>query len=183
VDYECAYYIGRIGHQQAKRPDCPDVWRGLDTSGRSNHQLLHRLRDPLPLRLSARPVDAGKEASTHQQGLADAEKNKAELARTEALRQEVMAQANDQANRLIEEAHAAAARVQEREIQQAAAAAEQIIAKAREAADLERARMLAELKHDVGRLVMQTTAKVTRKVLTPEDEQRLNEETLQLTAG
>src|SRR5215475_11868737 len=67
-------------------------------------------------------------------GLANAEKIKAELARTEAQRQEVMAEANVQATRLIEEARVAAARLQREETQKAVAAAEQIITKAREAA-------------------------------------------------
>ncbi len=111
------------------------------------------------------------------QGLATAEQIKAELARTEARRQEVMAQANAQANRFIEEARAAAARVQAQETQKAVAAAEQIITKAREAATQERERMLSELKHEVGRLVVQATATVTGKVLTPDDQRRLAEET------
>ena len=67
---------------------------------------------------------------------------------------------------MIEEAHAAAARVQEQETQKAIAAAEQIMIKAREAAAQEHARMLAELKREVGRLVVQTTATVTGKILT-----------------
>ncbi len=112
-----------------------------------------------------------------EQGLANAEKIKAELARTEALRQETMTQANAQATKFIEEAHAAAARVQEQETQKAIATAEQIIAKAREAAAQDHARMLAELKREVGRLVVQTTATVTGKILTPEDNRRLAEET------
>ena len=57
-----------------------------------------------------------------------------------------MAQANAQANKFIEEARAAAARVQEQETQKAIAAAEQIMVKAREAAAQDHARMLAELK-------------------------------------
>jgi F-type H+-transporting ATPase subunit b len=116
-------------------------------------------------------------------GQANAEKIKAELDRTEAQRQEVMLQANTQATRLIEEARAAAARVQEQETQKAIAAAEQIIAKSREAAQQDYARMLAELKREVGRLVVQTTATVTGKILTAEDQRRLAEETArQLTA-
>src|SRR5690349_2508180 len=67
------------------------------------------------------------------EGLSNAEKIKAQLAQTEAQRQEVMAQVNAQATKLIEEARAAAASVQERETQKAIAAAEQIMAKAREA--------------------------------------------------
>ena len=111
------------------------------------------------------------------EGLANAEKIKAELARTEAQRQETLAQANAQATKLIEEARAAAARVQEQETQKAIAAAEQIIAKAHEAAAQDHARMLVELKREVGRLVVQTTATVTGKILTTEDQHRLTEET------
>ena len=111
------------------------------------------------------------------ESLANADRIKQELARTETARQEVLDQANLQANQLIEEARAAAARVQEQETQKAIAAAEQIIAKARDAAAQDHARMLAELKREVGRLVIETTAKVTGRILTVEDQQRLAEET------
>jgi F-type H+-transporting ATPase subunit b len=110
-------------------------------------------------------------------GLTNAEKIKAELARTEALRQEVMMQANSKATRLIEEGHTAAAHVREQETQKAIAAAEQIIVKSREAAAQDYARMLAELKREVGRLVVHTTSAVTGKILTQEDQRRLAEET------
>jgi F-type H+-transporting ATPase subunit b len=111
------------------------------------------------------------------EGLANAEKIKGELQRTEQARQEVLVQAGAQATKLIEEARAAAARVQAQETQKAIAAAEQIIAKAREAAAADHARMLTELKREVGRLVVQTTATVTGKILTPDDQKRLAEET------
>src|SRR5262245_34821465 len=114
--------------------------------------------------------------------IANSEKIKAELARAETQRQEVLAQANAQALKLIEEARAAAARVQETETQKAIAAAEQIISKAREAAAADHARMLAELKREVGRLVVQTTATVTGKILTPDDQRRLAEETTRQVA-
>jgi F-type H+-transporting ATPase subunit b len=111
------------------------------------------------------------------QGLANAAQIKAELFRTEAQRQEVMAEANAQATRLIEEARAAAGRVLQEETQKALAAGEQIVARAREATVQDQARMLAELRREVGRLVVQTTAAVTGKVLTPEDQRRLAEAT------
>jgi F-type H+-transporting ATPase subunit b len=117
------------------------------------------------------------------EGLANAEKIKAELARAEAQRQEILSQANTQATKFIEEARAAAARVQEQETQKAIAAAEQIIAKAREAAAADHARMLAELRREVGRLVVQTTATVTGKILTPEDQRRLAEEAAKQVAA
>ena len=111
------------------------------------------------------------------QGLANAEKIKQELAQTEAARQQVMNQANAQANKMIEEARAAAAKVQESETQRAIATAEQIIAKAREAAELDHQRMLQEVKKEIGQLVVRTTAQVTGKVLSMDDQKRLIEDT------
>ncbi len=130
-------------------------------------------------RFAYRPVFAMLEARRQKiaDATANAEKIKAELAKTESDRQKVLADAGDQADKLIDEARAAAARVRADETQKAVAAAEQIITKAREAAGQEHAQMLAELKREVGRLVVQTTSTVTGKVLTPEDQRRLAEET------
>jgi F-type H+-transporting ATPase subunit b len=111
------------------------------------------------------------------EGLANADKIKKELARTEAMQLEVLEKANLQANKLIEEGRAAAARVQEEETQKAIAQAEQILSKAKEAAALERQKMLIDLKHEVITLVVQITGVVAGKVLTAEDQQRLAEET------
>lgn len=110
------------------------------------------------------------------QGLADAEKIKQELAQAQEKIQEMLNQAGQQGTKLIEEARAAAARVQEHETQKAIAAAKDIVDKARQATEAEHQRMLAELRREVGRLVVQTTAKVAGKVLTPADQQRLAEE-------
>jgi F-type H+-transporting ATPase subunit b len=111
------------------------------------------------------------------EGLANAENIKAELARTEEARKQVLDTANNQANQLIEEARNAAARVLEQETQKAIATAEQIIARAREAAEADHARMLTELRREIGRLVVQTTARVTGKVLTVDDQRRLIDDT------
>jgi F-type H+-transporting ATPase subunit b len=111
------------------------------------------------------------------ESLANAEKIKTDVARTEAERQKILTDAGEKADKLIDEARQAAARVREQETQKAIAAAEQIVAKAREAAAQERQQMLGELKREVGRLVVQTTTTVTGKILTPEDQRRLAEET------
>jgi ATP synthase, F0 subunit b len=111
------------------------------------------------------------------QGLENSEKIKAELAKTEAQRQEVLSKANVEATRFIEEARVAAAQLREQEKQKAIATAEQIIGKARDAATQDHTRMLTELKREVGRLVVQTTSAITGKILTAEDQQRLAEET------
>src|SRR5262249_6654234 len=104
------------------------------------------------------------------QGLANSEKIKAELAKTETQRQEVMAKANIEATQFIEDAREAAARLREQETKKANAAAEQIITKAREAAAEDHTRMLSELKREVGRLVVGTTAAITGKILTVDDQ-------------
>ncbi len=111
------------------------------------------------------------------ESIANADKIKAELERTQADRQKTLAEAGELANKIIADAREAAARLSEMETQKAVAVAEQIIAKAREAAAQDHARMLAELKREVGRLVVQTTTTVTGKVLTAEDQRRLAEET------
>jgi F-type H+-transporting ATPase subunit b len=117
------------------------------------------------------------------ESLANAEKIKGDVARTEAERQKILADAGEKANKLIDEARQAAARVREQETQKAIAAAEQIVAKAREATAQERLQMLGDLKREVGRLVVKTTSTVTGKILTPDDQRRLAEETeKQLTA-
>jgi len=110
-------------------------------------------------------------------GLANAEKIKAQLARIEAERLDILRKAGDEGKRLIEEARQAAARVRADETRKASEAAEQILARARETAQRDHARMLGELKQQVGRLVVQTTASVTGKILTAEDHVRLAEET------
>ena len=112
-----------------------------------------------------------------KESLENAEKIKRELASAQAKAHELMIQAGQQASKMIEEARAAAAKVQEQETQKAIAAAQAIVEKAQQATQAEHSRMLADLRREVGRLVVETTAKVTGKVLTLDDQKRLAEET------
>ena len=107
----------------------------------------------------------------------EAEQIKAELAETQAERDKVMAEANARAEKLIADAKEAAKQVGKAEGERAVKQAEEIIRKAREATEADRERMMAELKAEIGRLVVETTAKVSGKVLTAEDQQRLIDET------
>ena len=111
------------------------------------------------------------------EGMEHADKIKAELAETQAERDKVMAEANQRAEKLIADAKEAAKQVGEAEGQRAVKQAEEIIRKAREATEADREKMMAELKAEIGRLVVETTAKVSGKVLTAEDQQRLIDET------
>jgi len=110
------------------------------------------------------------------EGLLNAEKIKKQLAEAEQRYAEILAKANAVAQKMIDDARESSAHIAERKQQEAAAAAEQIMAKAREASAIEHERTMTELKRELGRLVINTTAKVTGKVLTPEDQRRLQDE-------
>ena len=112
-----------------------------------------------------------------EEGLLNAEKIKKQLAEAEQRYADILAKANAEAQKMIDEARESSAHLAERKQQEAIAAAEQIIAKAREASAIEHDRTMESLKRELGRLVVDTTAKVTGKVLTPEDQRRLQEET------
>ena len=111
-----------------------------------------------------------------EEGQLNAEKIRKELAEAEKRYQEILAKANADAQRMIDEARQSAANLSERKQQEAIAAAEQIVAKAKEAAALEHERQMQALKRELGHLVVETTAKITGKVLTNEDQKRLQEE-------
>jgi len=111
-----------------------------------------------------------------EEGVLNAEKIRKQLAEAEKRYQEILAKANADAQRMIDEARESSAHLAERKQQEAIGTAEQIIAKAKEAAALEHERQMQNLKRELGRLVVDTTAKVTGKVLTPEDQKRLQEE-------
>ena len=110
-------------------------------------------------------------------GLANAAQIKAELARIESERLAILAKAGDEGRHLVEDARQAAARVQADETKKATGMAAEIVARAHEAAAREHEQMLADLKREVGKLVVETTASVTGKILTAEDHRRLAEET------
>ena len=111
------------------------------------------------------------------QSMDEAEQIKTELAETQAERDKVMAEANQRAEKLIADAKEAAKQVGEAEGQRAVKQAEEIIRKAREATEAEYEKMEAKLKAHIGRLAVETAIKVSGKVLTAEDQQRLIDET------
>ena len=116
-------------------------------------------------------------------GLANQEKINAALAEIETERQATIAAAQAESTRLIADAREMARRVGEQEVQRATATAQQIVLNAKDAAAREHSRMLAELRQEVGRLVVQTTAAVAGKVLTADDHRRLAEATARQLAS
>ena len=87
-----------------------------------------------------------------EEGQLNAEKIKRELAEAEKRYQAILAKANADAQKMIDEARESAANLSERKQQEAITAAEQIIAKAREASAIEHERTMESLKRELGRL-------------------------------
>ncbi len=112
------------------------------------------------------------------EGEADFKKIKADLEAAEEKKTELISAANQQAERLISEARDSAGHVGEKLKVEAQSEANTIISKARETTELERGQMLTQLKGDFGRLVIDTASKVTGKVLTDEDQKKINDETI-----
>jgi F-type H+-transporting ATPase subunit b len=103
-------------------------------------------------------------------------KIKTDLAAAGASAAEIVSKANEDAERLIRGATDSAAAAGEKKKQEAVSEANQIISKAKEASQLEHEKLMAELKRDFGRLLVDTTSKVTGKVLSQEDQDRINQD-------
>ncbi|MFZ4766534.1 MAG: F0F1 ATP synthase subunit B [Roseimicrobium sp.] len=110
-------------------------------------------------------------------GEAKLEKIARDLAAAEENAKAIIDKANSEASRLIKEAGESASHLAERKKQDAVAEANSIMAKAREAAKLEQEQLLAQLKREFGRMVVDATSRVTGKVLDSNDQERINRET------
>jgi F-type H+-transporting ATPase subunit b len=113
-----------------------------------------------------------------EESMANAEKIKQQLADAEATRHSIIQKANDKANEIIAETEKSAAAITEQRAKEATRQAEDIIKNAHETAVIDRNRLMAELKQHLGELIIQTTEKVTGKVLNSDDQARLNTETI-----
>jgi F-type H+-transporting ATPase subunit b len=125
------------------------------------------------------PVTAMLEARRKRiaDGEAKLEKIARDLAAAEENARAITGKADAEANRLIKEAGEGAALLAEKKRQEAVAEANGIIAKSREAAKLEQEQLTVQLKREFGRMVVDATTRVTGKVLTTDDQDRINRET------
>ena len=118
-----------------------------------------------------------------EEGQLNAEKIKKQLAEAQTRYEEILAKANADSQKLLEEVRASGDRLADQKRQEAIAAAEQITLKAQEAIALERDKTMAEMKRELGRLVVDATSRVTGKVLSPDDHEKINEETARQIAA
>lgn len=118
-----------------------------------------------------------------EEGQTNAEKIKVQLAEAEKRYEEIVHKANLEAQQLVDEARKSGEALTQKQAQDAIRQAEEIIAKAKADIEIERNKMVADVRSQMVNLVVDTTAKVTGKVLTPEDQERLNSETTRQLAA
>jgi F-type H+-transporting ATPase subunit b len=109
------------------------------------------------------------------EGLQHAEDMAVKLAETEARQVETLKQAQQDAQKIIAEAREAAKALLTRQTQEAAAQVEETLRKAREATELERERMIAEVRDEVAQLVVLTSAKVLDRELSDVERTRYSD--------
>jgi F-type H+-transporting ATPase subunit b len=112
-----------------------------------------------------------------EESQANAEKIKKQLAEAEKHYEEIIHKANLEAQQLIDETRKSGEALSQKQAQDAIRQAEEIISKARADITIERNKMESDVRRAMVGLVVETTAKVTGKVLTSDDQVRLNEET------
>jgi len=108
-------------------------------------------------------------------GLAYADEMKAKLAAAQEEAAASSRKAQQEATRIIDEARKAAKDFLDKQTQETAAKANDILAKAQQAIELEKKKMLAEARTEIARLVVVTTQRVLAKELTDADRSRYNE--------
>ena len=108
------------------------------------------------------------------EGLEFAEEAKAKLADSEKQHAATIQKAQQESQSIIATARDNAKTYERKQPQEATAKAEEIIAKAKEAIELEKTKMLKEVREEVTRLVVETSSKVLSKDLTDDDKSRFS---------
>lgn len=116
-------------------------------------------------------------------GLQYAEEMKTQLAEAERERAEKIKEAAQDAQRILSEAREQSKEMIEQKTQEAANQAESIIRKASEATELERQKMLSDVRQEVARLVVATSSRVLAKELSDADKQSFSDAAAKELAG
>ncbi len=125
-------------------------------------------------RFALKPVLAtlDKRQAEIKAGLDYAEEMKQKLAESEERQKQVLDDASRQAKQTIEEARQAAKEYLEKQTQEANEKAAAMVSRAEESIEMERRRMLSEVREEISRLVVLTSAQVLRKELSDDERSR-----------
>jgi len=108
------------------------------------------------------------------EGLQFAEESKVQLAETEKRQAEVLREANTKAQEILHDARENARQFEEKMKGETSAQIEEMRRRAEEANELERQKMLGEVRQEIARLVVETSQKVLQRELGVEERNRLN---------
>jgi F-type H+-transporting ATPase subunit b len=108
------------------------------------------------------------------EGLQFAEESKKQLAETEKKQGEVLREANNRAQEILHEAREKANQFEEKMKAETAAQIEEMRKRAEEANERERQKIMSEVREEIARLVVLTSAKVLRRELDEEERHRLD---------
>jgi F-type H+-transporting ATPase subunit b len=123
-----------------------------------------------------KPVMATLDERQHKiaEGLQFAEEAKVQLAETEKRQAEVLREANTKAQEILHEARERAGEFEEKMKNETAVQIEDMRKRAEEANELERQKMLADVRKEIARLVVMTSGKVLQRELADDEKQRLD---------
>ena len=107
-------------------------------------------------------------------GLQYAEEMKVQLAAAERERSEKIKEATTEAQKILAESRELSKQMIEDKAQEATAHAEVIIRKAHEATELERQKMLSDVRHEVARLVVKTSSVVLSRDLSSDEKEQFS---------
>ena len=108
-------------------------------------------------------------------GLQYAEEMKDKLAEAERRQQAILREASQEAQKVAADARNSAKDHLDREMAAASKKVEDMLARGREANELERQKMLSEVRQEIARLVVQTTGQVLGQDLKEDERKRFNE--------
>lgn len=110
-----------------------------------------------------------------ESGVAYAEQMKKELEASQQKQEAILREAQAKAQQIVADTQKASREYADKQQQEAIAKATDIVAKARQAVELEHKKMLADARGEIARLVVATTERVLAKRLTDADRAAYNE--------
>ena len=127
-------------------------------------------------RFAFKPVMTTLDERQHKiaEGLQFAEESKKQLEETEKRQAEVLREANTKAQEILHEARDKAQQLADKMKDETASQIEDMRRRAEEANELERRKMLTEVRQEIARLVVLTSGKVLQRELGDEEKSRLD---------
>lgn len=111
-------------------------------------------------------------------GVRQAEEAEKKLAETEVRQKEIISKAEQESSRIIQETKYAVKKLQDETLVETSKKSEEMVIRNKEVLELEREKMISEVKQGMAELVAETTKKVVGKTLSQQENERLVNQSL-----